>query len=429
MHVRQYSWIVAAVVLAAGVALPTRAAAQDAEIVIEWNRVLQTAVTTPGALPPPVFVTRPYALMHAAVFDAINAIDRTYTSLGVEVSAAPTASRGAAVAQAAHDVLAAMMPSQRAAFDAALETMMGRFQNDAGREGARVGAEVARRWIELRAQDGWTRTPPQFLMPSLPGYYQPTPPQNAAAAVTHYPDVVPFVIGSARQFMVEQPPSLSSARYAADFNEVKALGSATSATRTADQTLVGQLWASAGTPTQWHQILQNVARDLTRARGLNDVETARLFALMNIGIHDGLFVTFTGKFLYGFWRPVTAVRAAADDGNPATEPDPGWLPLVGTPPYPTYPGNMACLSAASARILERFFGRDDIAFTATWTMTGGIQTTRRYNGFRELADEAARSRVYGGIHFTFDSLASQGVCTPLGEYVFANAARPRVATR
>jgi hypothetical protein len=406
-------------------ALPARAWAQDADVVIEWNRILQTTIATPGALPPTVFFTRPYALMHAAIFDAMNSIDRAYTPLAFEVDALTGASRGAAAAQAAHDVLSALFPNQRTTFAAPLAAALARFTGDAGREGARVGAEAARRWLELRATDGWSGTPPEYLLPGLPGYYQVTPPQNAAVTFSHYPDVQPFVVGNGRQFLVEPPPALTSVHYAADFNEVKAIGSAASATRTAEQTLIAQLWARVGTPTSLDNIWNNVARDVAQSRGASGTETARLFALLNTAIHDGLLTSFTGKFLYGLWRPVTAIRGADLDANPATAADAAWLPLITTPPYPSYPGNMACVGATAARVLARFFGRDDIAFTATWTLTNGTPNTRRYNGFREMADEEARSRVYGGIHFAFDNLASVGACTALADYVFENALRVR----
>jgi hypothetical protein len=141
--------------------------------------------------------------------------------------------------------------------------------------------------------------------------------------------------------------------------------------------------------------------------------------------HDALLSSFSGKFLYGLWRPVTAIREAARDGNAATEADPGWLALIPTPPYPTYPGNYACLASAITRGLARTFGRDDIAFTVTWTEAAGPGWTRSYSRFSQLAEEAAKSRVYGGIHFDFDTTSSFGTCTLLGEYVFDNTFRPR----
>lgn len=419
--------------LARGVAVivsllaPASAGAQSPDTILEWNRILLATLATPGATQPTIFFTRGPALMHVAIFDALNSFDRLYTPYLAYVDVPDGASRDAAVAQAAHDTLVAMYPTQTAAFDAALAMQLGRLPADAAQRGARAGADAARAILELRADDGWHRRPSAYVLPTLPGYWQPTPPPNAPAAFTHYPDVVPFVIGGANQFTVEAPPALTSQRYTDDFNEVKAIGGATSAVRTADQTLVARLFAvvptvtTTGIPDVWN----NLVRDLVRTRNLPDIEAARLYALMTTTFHDALFVSFSGKFLYGFWRPVTAIREAGRDGNPATDADPGFLPLIGTPPYPSYPGNYACLASSITRVFARYFGRDDIAFSITWAEPAGPGITRGYNGFRQLADEAARSRVYGGIHFNFDTTSSFGVCTNLGDYVFDNTLRRR----
>lgn len=404
-------------------AIPARA--QGTETVIEWNRILLTTLTTPGANQPTVFVTRGLAMMHVAVFDALNSIDVHYTPYATRADATPGASADAAVAQAAHDVLAALFPSQRPSYDAALAETLGRLPGDAADRGARVGGAAARAILELRASDGWNQVPPQYILPSLPGYWQPTPPQNAAAAFTHYPDVLGFISDSARMFLMEAPPALTSAAYTAAFDEVKSLGSATSTTRTDDQTLVARLWAGIGTTTPVQDVWNILLRDLVRARGLNALDAARLFALLNMTLHDALRVSFTGKFLYGMWRPVTAIRAADRDGNPATVADPGWASFIPTPPYPTYPGNMACIGASLSRLLARAFGRDDIPFSVTWSAPDGPGWTRSYNGFRQLADEQARSRIYGGIHFQFDTTASFGSCALVADYAYDNHLRRR----
>jgi len=421
MHAPQSRWLPALVIWSV-VALPLTARAQDAEVVIEWTRIMQTTLGTSVAVPATV---RPYALMHLAVFEALNSIDAVYLPYADRVDAAPGASRQAAAAQAAHDVLAALYPAQRATFNAALEATLSRVSGEAGRDGARIGAAAASAILKLREADGWTRVPPPFLLPNLPGYWRPTPPLEAAATFTHFPDVQGFVIASARQFLPGPPPALTSEQYAADFNEVKALGAATSRLRTDDQTLVARLWAGVATTTAIPAIWQNVIRDLGRARGLSGLETARAYALTSIAIHDALYVSFNAKYLYGLWRPITAIREADRDGNAATEADAGWTSLLGNPPYPTYPGNVSCIGAAASRVLARVFGRDDIPFTATWATSGAASTTRTYNGFRQMADEGGRSRIYGGIHFTFDTLASFGVCVPLADYAFTNYLRPR----
>jgi hypothetical protein len=412
--------------LVAGLDLtPTHASAQDPEVVIEWNRILQVAVATPGALPSTTFFTRPYALVSVAVFDAANSINHRYSPYAVRARAESGASADAAVAQAAHDVIVAMMPSLQATADAALAASLSRVSGSGVADGIRVGATVAREILELRAEDGWNRPPPPYILPDMAGYWQPTPTANAPAALTHYPDVVPFAIGSARQFLAGPPPSMTTAHYADDFDETKSIGSVNSTTRTTEQTTVARLWAGVGTSTTVPMIWNSLVRDLVRQRGMSGIEAARAFALVNMAVHDALLVSFTGKFVYGLWRPVTAIRSADRDGNPATEPDPAWLPLRATPPYPSYPGNMSCIGASAARVLALVFGRDNVPFAVTWTGTGtSPNVTRSYNGFRELADEEARSRVWGGIHFQFDTLASQGVCTPLGEYTAVNYLRP-----
>jgi hypothetical protein len=405
-------------------ALPAAARAQDFEAVLEWNRLLQ--VTVASTATPTVFFTRPFALTSIAVFDAVNSIDKRYQPYLVSIDAAPGASRAAAAAQAAHDVLVALYPGQRATLDSALASTLNGLPPAAASEGVRVGAAAARASLDSRADDGWNRPVPEYLLPNLPGYYQVTPPQNAAVAFGHYPDVQPFAIGSRLQYLVGPPPALSSERYAADFNEVKAIGSITSTTRTDVQTSIARRWAGVNTTTTLQIVWNNVARDLSVRAGLSAVDAARVYALMNMAEHDALLSSFNGKFLYGLWRPVTAIRSAELDGNPATAADANWLPLITTPPYPSYPGNQACFAAASSRVLARIFGRDDLPLTVTWTGTAGnASITRSFSGLRQLADEQARSRIYAGIHFSFDTLASFGVCVPLADYVVENQLRPR----
>lgn len=411
--------------LASVVARPVLAQG-SADVVLEWNRILITALNVPGANPATIFVTRPMAITQIAVFDALNSIDPLYAPYATAVNPGTGASRDVAAAQAAHDVLVALLPSQTATFDAALAATVAKTDPASAAAGAAVGAAAARGILAARANDGWTREADPFIMPALPGYWQPTPPANASAAFVRYQDVLPFIMPNSRSLLVEAPPPLTSARYAADLNEVKALGAVNSTTRTAEQTVIANAWASAGNVTNpiaaWNVGMQ----DLTRSRNLNGLDAARMFALGNMTAHDSLQISFAGKFMYGLWRPVTAIREAANDGNPATEPDPTWLPLVVTPPYPTYPGNNACIGAGQASLLGKVLGRDDIPFTITWTAaTGGANVVRSYNGFRQAADEEARARIYGGIHYTFDNLAAIGVCNVLGEYAAANYLRKR----
>lgn len=418
---RQPRWWLLAIFLT----LPAAAAAQSADTVLRWNRIMLDAVAAPGANPPTVFVHRPMAIVSVATFDAANAFDRVYQPFGAFVEVPPGASRDAAVAQAAHDTLVALLPSQREALAAALAAALAGIPTDAARDGARVGAAVARATLDLRADDGWSRRPSAYLLPSLPGYWQPTPPANQAATFTHYPDVAGFVVANGRRFLMEGPPPLTSQRYADDLNEAKAIGAINSTTRSAEQTQMARLWHGVGTTTASPALWNTVLADVARSRGWSGLELARAFALMNMTQHDALLTSFTGKFLYGLWRPVTAIRQADQDGNAATEADPAWTPLLNTPPYPGHPGNRACLSGSQSRLLQRLFGQDDIPLQVTWQVTGGQPVTRQYNGFRHLADEEARSRIWGGIHFEFESLASTGACSALADYVMDNALRQR----
>ncbi|HLM24381.1 MAG TPA: vanadium-dependent haloperoxidase [Pyrinomonadaceae bacterium] len=397
------------------------------DVILQWNRVLMETIRTPGQHPATIMPVRSYAIMHAAMFDAVNSIDGSHTPYLTDVPGSQNASLEAAAAQGAHDVLAGLYPTRLAVFDAELAISLQGIEPDRAQQGIRVGQIVAERLLAARANDGWTVTPPSYSLPATPGNWQPTPPSNAAAQFTHYPSVLPFAISSKDQFAPNSAPAMTSAQYANDLNEVKEIGSVNSLTRTADQTKVAQLWAGVNTPTNFLFVWNNVARSVAEARGITTVEKARLFALINISLHDSLQTTFAAKFQYGVWRPVTAIRRADEDGNTNTTPDPAWSSLVGSPPYPSYPGNMAGIGTSQSTMLALFFGRDDIAFQHTWEGAGGA--TRSYTSFGAMADEEARARVYGGIHFTFDNVAGQSVGTNVANYIFANVMRPRQCVR
>jgi hypothetical protein len=376
-------------------------------------------------LPPTIFFTRPYPILHIAMFDALNSIDATYQEYAIRASVHGAASREVAAAQAGHDVMVAMFPGQAGVFDAALAATLARFPGEAGAEGARIGAAAARAILELRADDGWNRPAQVYLNPDLPGYWQPVPPQNAAATLVHYQDVTPFVLSSRLQFLPEPPPALTSDLYARDFNEVKGLGGANSSLRTEEQTNIARRWAGVGYSTTAPGVWYNIGRDLARERGLNGLDTARVFALLAMVHHDALLTSFSSKFIYGLWRPTTAIRAADRDDNPATQPDANFVSLIPTPPYPSYAGNMACIGASSSALYTILWGADNVPFSVTWVGINQADVTRSYNGFRQLADEEADSRIYAGIHYRFDHTASFGSCTTLSQYIAANTLRPR----
>jgi hypothetical protein len=399
-------------------------------VILRWNRVLMETLRTPGAHPgTTIFPIRSYAMMNAAMFDAVNSIDKTYTSYLIEVPASGTASIDAAAAQAAHDVLVGLYPTRQAIFAAELASSLEGIQPNRAWQGIRVGHLVAARMLQFRANDGWAVTPPQYVLPPTPGNWQPTPPANSPATFTHTPGVLPFAVMSTTHFAPPPPPALTSVEYAIDFNEVKEVGAVNSTRRTAVQTLIAQLWHGVNTPTTLFFVWNNVARNTAVQRNNTTVENARLFALFSIAVHDALITSFTAKFRYGLWRPVTAIRRADEDGNPDTEPDTSWSSLIPTPPYPAYTGNMAAVGMAHATVLALFFGRDDIPFQNTWEGTPTEGRTRTYLSFGQMANEEANSRIYGGIHFRFDNDAGQSIGRNVANYVFLNYMTPRRCDR
>lgn len=392
-------------------------------VVFQWNRVLQATVATPGQQPATIFAVRSFAMMHAAMFDAANSVEGVYAPYLIEVPGFTRSSQEAAAAKAARDVLVALYPTRVAIFDAELAISVAGIPSNRARQGMMLGEKVAMEMLALRANDGWNATGPAYVLPTTPGNWQPTPPNLPAAQFTQFPTVLPFAIGASSRFTPNPPPALTSDEYAAALNEVKEIGSATSTTRTADQTKVAQLWAGVNTTTSIFFTWNNVARTVAISRNTTTLENARLFALLNIAYHDGLQTTMTSKYLYGFWRPVTAIRRADEDNNPNTVADPNWLSLITNPPYPSYAGNHAMVGTSQATILGLFFGRDDIRFQHTWEGPGGM--TRSYAGFNAMANEEERARVYGGIHFTFDQVAGQSAGRNVANFVFQNLMTPR----
>ena len=406
-----------------------RASAQTPNVVIQWNQTLQTLFVGTG----PGIHIRALPMMHIAMFDAINSIEELYTPYLGQVKGSRGASAEAAAASAARDVLAALYPTQQAVFDNLLASQLAGMPPGLARQGVAVGQAAARAVLDWRKNDGWPATQaaaiapdPTYVLPPFPGLWQPTPPANSFATFTFYPHVVPFAMLTSTQFLPPPPPTLISARYATDFNEVKTLGSATSADRTAEQTLWAQVHAGVNTQIGFFHVWNRVAANVAQSHGLSLIDTARMFVLLTVGLHDGLQTSFTSKFTYGLWRPVTAIRRASEDLNPATVQEDTWTPLLTTPPYPSYAGNAACLSAASARALQIAFGRDDIPFTVTYPRTGGLPTeTRTYAGFSDLAQQEADSRIFGGIHFRVDSEASQAYCVKAPEFAAEQFMLPR----
>ena len=389
-------------------------------MVIEWNQILEGVLPAGGLTPP-----RHYAMVHIAMFDAINSITRTHRPYRTSVWAPRGASAEVAAAQAARDVIVAQFPTAQASADAALQARVASVGERQAKSAIQVGKAVAAAILAWRQDDGWSVTPPAYVLPTFPGLYQPTPPGFVAAGFRQFEHTKPFALLTSTQYLPAAPPTVTSERYAADFEEVKSIGSATSSVRTAEQTQTAQLFASVTSRTVHWALWNHVARDTARSNAMSLIETARLYALLNVSIHDGLQSSHTGKFIYGMWRPVTAIRRADEDMNSLTIADPSWTPLLGTPTYPSHPGNQACVGASAARALALAHGTDDVAFTAVWQgNTGNPDVSRPYSRFSQLAEDQANSRIYGGIHFRFESTASQQACPKVAEYVNARFMRP-----
>jgi hypothetical protein len=384
-------------------------------------------VLAEGTIPASAGPTLPrsYAMMHIAMFDAVNSIEGGYTAYRVRIPATRYASSEAAAAQAAHDVLVSLYPANTAKFDTALSTRLATIQPLRAQLGAQVGREVAKKILEWRTTDGWA-TPQSFAPPALPGVWQPTPPNFPAAAFVQAGDAKPFALPTPYYFLPRRPPALNSQEYADAVNEIKAIGGATSSVRTEEQTLSAKLWASVGYKENWGGVWNGVVRDLTYIKNLSLIESTRMFALLNVSMMDGLQTAQASKYVFQVWRPVTAIQRAGEDMNPATDADPDWMPLLTTPAYPSYAGNMACIGAASARALALYFGTNDIPVSFQWSSTDGINyVARGFSGFWQMAEHQAASREYGGIHFHFDTTASQEVCPKVAGYVYANYMRPK----
>jgi hypothetical protein len=400
----------------------------SADVVIDWNEHLLQSL---ASQPPRVPLSRNLALVHVAMFDAVNAIDRSYEPYFANVHASHGASPEAAVAQAAHDTLVALYPGRQAIFDAELAEDLAGIAPGRARQGTEIGAEVARQILALRADDGAaaivTWTPPN----NDPGTYQLTPPNFAAAGNVHVPFITPFAVDSTSQFRPGPHPALTSPEYATDLNEVKVVGASDADVagvdrdgnglpdRTADQTLVAELWrVPLGNHTAWNRIAQNQAA----AHDLSVPETARLFALLNMSLNDGLQTSNESKYHYELWRPITAIQRADEDGNPATVGEPTWMTEhPTTPPYPAYASNASAIGAACATVLTDVFGTN-VPFQVNWA-----QGPRPYANFWAAADEMANSRIYGGIHFRFDCVAGQEIGRDVGGYVLDNFLQPRDA--
>jgi hypothetical protein len=364
--------------------------AKHANPVLHWNNVAQEVYKpTQGFVP--LAQTRTFSIMHASIHDALNAIERRYASYTPGLSPAPRASADAAVAAAARQVLVQLVPDQAAAVESAYASALAAVREGPAKSaGIATGQAAAQATLALRQADGADQaTQPVYVPKPGAGEYQFTAPFDFAN-LPGWGRVQPFGI-LLEKHRLDGPLALTSLEYAREFTQVKEIGSKDSRTRTADQTEIAKFWYE-DSPLGWNRIANTVARK----RGLDAWEAARAFTLLNFAMADGFIAGFDAKYHFRTWRPITAIHAAGTDGNPLTEADPSWEPLMLTPPVPDYPSTHTVLGWAAAEVLIDIFGNQVRYETTSLTLPG---VTRKYRGFVQPALENGLSRIYAGIHF------------------------------
>ena len=391
----------AAVVMVAALLLATPAAltspaqatprvARDPAVIRTWDAIAVRTIVVQGLKPPPV--TQLYlGFVSAAMYNAVVTIDGRFAPYTTQPRAHAHASPEAAAATAAYRVLSVYFPASAEQLTADYQASLARIPNGVGKvHGIRVGEDAARAIVRLREGDGRDANITLNVTPA-PGVWRPTPPAFAPMLAPWLGFVRPLLLASPTQIPYAGPNPLTSTAYTRDFNEVKAIGAAASATRTPAQTETARFWNDS-VPVQY----QAAFRDLATRYRLDIVHSARLFAILNMTAADAIISCWRGKYDIPFWRPSTAIQLADTDGNPATIADPSWTPLVANPPYPEYPSGHACLTGATTNGLGALLGRQNIDLVVSSAVTG---TTRHYATERALDQETMNARVWLGIHF------------------------------
>jgi len=368
-----------------------------ADTVTQWNAIATNALVADGQ---GAVALAHLAMVHGAVYDAVNAIDGRYEPYLASPPAKRWFSQDAAAATAAYRVLvdshppvvlpehqAALAASLKPLYDASLAAIPAGPAKDGG---VATGNAAADAMIAARRDDG-RFGPFRFTVGTLAGQWRPVLPLFVNDPGAWLKDVKPFLIEDPAQFGGHGPYELTSRQYAREFNEVKSLGALDSTTRTADQTEAGRFWGATNSVATWGGLYRNIAD----RQGGSLADHARLFAMLYLAGADAAITVWGDKAKFSFWRPITAIREADSDGNPRTAADPNWLPLVATPPYPDQPSGLSSLSGASVRTLQAFFGTDDVRFGAT----NAVGITRNYTTFSQAVEEVVNARVWSGIHF------------------------------
>lgn len=366
---------------------------QAQDVVLEWNGYAANAIVGENQ-PPPRGLIR-MAMVHLAIYDAVNAIEGyPFTPYAVTPNVISPASTEAATAAAAHDVLVALFPNQQTDLDSKYATTLAAIPDGPAKtNGIWVGQQTAAGILSVRANDGRNAVVP-YSPENGPGMWNPTPPGFLPAQAPEVAHVQPFTLNSPSQFRAEPPPEFSSEIWVRDYNETKALGGATGSTRTPEQTDLARFIGDQPM-LQWNRAW----RSISASEPLSLLDKARFFAMLTSTSSDALIACWDSKFFYSFWRPVTAIRAGDTDGNPDTEPDLNWIGLVNAPNHPEYPAAHGCFSSASAETLQFFFGTDRFDFVMDSKVAGLTNPVRHYTSFSQALQDALDARVYGGMHY------------------------------
>jgi hypothetical protein len=409
---------VLAIALVAILSLPASSARADAgsDVVLEWNAIMVTTIGSQN----PFAQARVAAITQLAVFEAVNSITDEFEPYLGAISAPPAASAEAAAVTAAHNVLVTYLPLAATTLDAAEATSLAAIPDGQSKDdGIAVGAAAAAALVAARTLDG--SSPAQFFQPasSDPGVWQPTPGCPPAGGILfHWPNVTPFGIESNAQFRAAPPPALSSPEYARDYDEVQRVGALDSVERPADRADVARLFAALSAAAAWN----DTARQLAHGTGTSLVENARILALLNVAISDGLTSSMETKYHYVFWRPETAIHAGDTDGNARTVADADFAPFITTPCFPGYPSAHASASYAARAVLDRAWGDGGHSFALSHPSLPG--KVFAYTSLKQLTDDIDDARIYGGIHFRFDQEAGAKQGRKVGQFVYAHRLLP-----
>jgi hypothetical protein len=381
-----------------------------ANVITDWDEKA-VAVVTPM---PPYTAQRAIGMVHVAMFDAVNSIERRYRPYLVQLSAAPTTSKEAAAAAAAAAVLAAIDEKTAGEMKGALATYLASISDGAAKsDGVKLGEAVAAKVLEARANDG-SDAADDYRPRTAAGVYVPTP----ITAGSTWPNLKPFAMAKGSQFRPGPPISLESKDWAADFNELKDYGGKNSAKRSAQQTETARFWLMVG-PQAYHPF----ARQLVAAKQMSVGDSARFMALVAVGLNDALIAVFDAKYHYNFWRPITSIRNGDIDGNPATEREATWQPIDNTPMHPEYPCAHCILSGSVAGVVKAALGAADIPEVAMTSATApGV--THRWTNMTAFTEEVANARIWAGFHYHFSTHVGTDMGLQIGEYVVKNVMQP-----